>query len=63
VSQIAEVESQFAEEKIPSVERCKEAISVLRRDIRDIENAVSEFRTVLRKEEKIRRDQEKALRE
>jgi hypothetical protein len=63
VSDIANIEAQVVDEKTNVLDHFKADINVLRGDIRDIETAVSQFRTVLRKEAKIQRDQAKAVRE
>jgi hypothetical protein len=63
VSEIARVEAQVMEQKTGILASIKEEINLLRRDTRDIETAISQFRTVLRKDEKLKREQAKVLRE
>lgn len=63
ISEIARIEAQVMEQKSGILASIKEEINVLRRDTRDIETAISQFRTVLRKDEKLKRDQAKVIRE
>ena len=62
-SDIAYAESEFVAEKKDAVEMIKQEIADLRAIIKEIETAVSSFRTQLRKEEKLKREHAKALRE
>ena len=59
---VAQIEHSFVKEKDDVINLFKSEISNLRRDIRDIESATSQFRAALRKEDKARRDQAKVLR-
>lgn len=63
VSEVARMEADFADDKQQAIDQCKDEIAGIRRDVKDIETAISEFRTVLRKEERMRREQAKVLRE
>ena len=56
LSEISKVESAFINEKSATIGEFKEEIAMLRQDAKDIETAVNQFRTLLRKEEKNRRD-------
>ena len=57
MSDISKVESAFINEKSDIISAFKEEIALLRQDAKDIDTAVSQFRTLLRKEEKSRREQ------
>ena len=63
ISEIARVEAEVMEQKSGVLDSVREEIYLLRRDTRDIETAISQFRTVLRKDEKLKREQAKVLRE
>jgi hypothetical protein len=63
INELAKTESNFVSEQLSVIDQLKEDINAVRLDVKDIENAISEFRTVLRKDAKLRREQAKVLRE
>jgi len=60
---IGKIEADFVKEKDFVIDIFKSEISLIRRDVRDIESAISQFRSALRKEDKLRREHSKILRE
>ena len=60
---VANIEQNFIREKDAVIDSFKADISELRRDVRDIEATITKFRSALRKQDKIRRDEAKILRE
>lgn len=63
INELVKAESEFVAEKLCVIDQLKEDINAVRLDVKDIETAISEFRTVLRKDAKLRREQAKVLRE